>query len=56
MNIRKELRYAARSVDRQLSGMAITIVAWAFLAPNEYLGNLSDIEESIFLLLCAEAL
>lgn len=56
MNIREELRYAAESENKQMSGMAITIVLWAFCSSTESPADLSKIEMSIFLLLCAEAL
>jgi hypothetical protein len=56
MNIRDELRYCAEHDGEPLSGMATAIVFFGFCSIRESPLDMSRLDESIFLLLCAEAL
>jgi hypothetical protein len=56
MSIREELRYCAEHTNETLSGMATAIVLFGFCSVKENPPDMTRLEESIFLLLCAEAL
>ena len=56
MSIRYELRYCAEHTSEPLSGMAFEIILFGFCGIRENPPDMSRLEESIFLLLCAEAL
>jgi hypothetical protein len=56
MNIRDELRYCAEHTSEPLSGMSFEIILFGFCGPKENTAYMPRLDESIFLLLCAEAL
>ena len=56
MSIRDELRYCAEHTSEPLSDIATAIVLFGFCFAKEYPFNMTRLDESIFLLLCAEAL
>jgi hypothetical protein len=56
MNIKEELRYCAEHTSEPLSGVATAIVLFGFCSPKENPIYMPRLDESIFLLLCAEAL
>jgi hypothetical protein len=56
MNIKEELRYCAEHDGEPLSGVATAIVFFGFCSPKENPIYMPRLDESIFLLLCAEAL
>ena len=56
MNIKDELRYCAEHEGQSLSGLATAIIFFGFCFVTEDPRNMTKKEESIFLLLCAEAL
>lgn len=56
MSIRDELRYCAEHTSEPLSDIATAIVLFGFCFVKESPFNMKRLDESIFLLLCAEAL
>jgi hypothetical protein len=56
MSIRDELRYCAEHINEPLSGMATAIILFGFCSVKENPPDMTRLEESIFLLLCAESL
>lgn len=56
MTIREELKMAAEYDAWLMSGMATAIVYFGFCHATESPETMTRLEESIFLLLCAEAL
>jgi hypothetical protein len=56
MSIRDELRYCAEHTSEPLSDIATAIILFGFCFVKEHPSSMTRLDESIFLLLCAEAL